>query len=317
MQQSPAELLREKFWALKKSRVRTSPCNTTRASSLGLECERQLFYEQTAWEMRADYPPELQAIFDLGIHLEDYVVRESEAMGFKVYQRGKDYIDRRYNLTGHIDAKLELPGFDKRIPAEIKGLNPFTAGQISTVDDIRNHPQAWVRKYYAQLQIYLLLDNSELGVFLLLDKCSGQIAAIDCPLDFDFAEGLLKKAERIRDAVAAKSAPDRKMGPECARCPFVAVCKPDIEFGKALELFDDPEIEEMLRKREELSKARSEFEKLDKAIKARLPKKPDLMVGEFVLHGEEKSRAGYSVEPTKFWQWSIERASPEKSHDER
>jgi CRISPR/Cas system-associated exonuclease Cas4 (RecB family) len=307
MMPTPAEVLTERFWEMKRSRIRVSPCHSTRSSSIGVECERHLFYEQTAWELKTLPPVELQCIFDLGNHVEPYVIREIEAMGVQVYQRGKDYADRRYNITGHIDAKLVIPGFEKPLPAEIKGLNPYTAGKIETLDDIRNHPQQWVRKYFAQLQIYLFLDNSELGVFVLMDKSTGQFRFIECPLDYEFAEALLKKAERVKTAVAANEAPPRMQSAECARCPFVHVCTPDIEFGKGVELFDNPEIEGMLRRREELAAAKSEYEALDKAIKSALPHREELLVGDFALIGSEVSKKGFEVKPSKYWKWEIRR----------
>lgn len=305
------EQLRDAFWKLIKSKIRQSPCHTTRASSLGAECERQLFYERTAWEMRAPPSPELQAIFELGKEVEPHVIRTLEAMGVEVIQRGKDYHDRRYDLTGHIDAKIFLPGWEKPIPAEIKGLNPFTAGSIRTVEDIKSHKSAWVRKYYAQLQTYLLLDNSPVGMFVIFDKTAGTLEFIECPLDYEFAEGLLRKAERVRDAVAKNEAPPRRQSEACASCPFVHVCNPDIEFGKEMDLFDDPEIEAMLKRRDELAAAAKEYDALDKAVKSKLPRKPALLVGDWAMTGKEVSRAAYAVKESNYWKWDIRRLTKE------
>lgn len=305
--QSPSLVLAEKFWALKRSRVRVSPCHSVRASSIGHDCARFLFYEQTAWEMRVPPTVELQCLFDLGNEVEPIVFRELEAMGIQVLQRGKDYVDRRYNITGHVDGKLVVPGFDKPIPAEIKGLNPFTAGALNSIDDIRNHQAQWVRKYYGQLQQYLLLDNSELGVFVLFDKTAGQIKFIDCPLDYVYAESLLKKAETVTAAVKAGEAPDRHLSDECVRCPFVHVCKPDVEFNKGVELFDNTEVEAMLARREELDEARKEYDRVDKSIKKLLPEKEKLLVGNFILEGSQQERSGHTVKPFKFWQWKFTR----------
>lgn len=309
---SPAAQLREAFEKWLRGKIRVTPCHSARASSLGLSCERQLFYEQSAWEQRALPPIELQAIFELGKDVEEIAIRRLEGMGVQILQRGKDYIDRRLNLTGHVDAKLGWPGWTKAIPAEIKGLNPFTAGSIRTVEDIRDHKQEWVRKYYGQLQTYLYLDGSELGVFVLFNKVSGQLEFIDCPLDYAYAETLLQKAERVRDAVKMGVPPPRHLTSECAHCPFVHVCQPDMQFGPGVELLDSAELEAMLKRREELSAAASEWESLDKSIKAQLPKRPELIVGEFALTGKEVSRKGFTVEPSKFWKWEIARLLKEK-----
>lgn len=304
--QSPAAALKEAFWALKEKRIRISPCNSLRASSLGNECERFLFYEQTAWEMRAPHPASAQAIFDLGNQLEDFVLRELEDSGVQVLQKQRDYVDRRYGITGHIDAKLVPPGWTgKPLPAEVKGLNPYTAESIETIDDIRNSRQAWVRKYYAQLQVYLLLDNTELGVFVVLNKVSGQLEFIDCPLDYEFAESLLKRAERVSAAVRLNEPPPRHQTAECQRCPFAHVCNPDIDFGSGVEFFDDAEVLALLKRRDELQAAADEFDAVDKAIKKALPKKPELVAGEYLLVGREVQRKAYQVTAGSYWKWDI------------
>lgn len=303
---SPAEELRERFWNLKKSRIRMSPVHTTRASSLGEDCERRLVYERTAWQMRTPHPPELQAIFDLGNELEPYVIRELEALGAKVVQRGKDYHDAAHDLTGHVDAKLEIPGIPKLVPTEIKGLNPFTAGTISTIYDIRGHKDGWVRKYYSQLQTYLHLDKSDLGLFALLNKVSGAIQFIDCPLDEEFAKGLLAKADRIRDAVRSETLPERHLTQDCDRCPFLHVCLPDRSYGPGAQFLDNAELEAMLKRRSELDPLRKEYEQLDKAIKASLPQtEAPIVVGDWELKGKQIHKKPYEVKGTSFWQWAI------------
>lgn len=304
---SPSAYLREAFWRMKSERVKVHPCNTTRASSLGHECERFVVLERTAWELRAPHSATSQAIFDLGNELEKYVVREIEAMGVEVIQRQRDYADRKFDLTGHTDGKIVAPGCPPA-PLEIKGLNPYTAGTLHSISDIRDHKDAWVRKYYAQLQTYLFLDSSELGVFALLNKVSGQIEFIDCPLDYEFAEGLLRKAERIKHHVATGTLPPQIESAECLRCPFVHVCKPDIQMGQGATFFDDEEVKEALARREELAAARAEFDRLDRLVKSKLPKKAgDLLIGDFVARGTEVTRKAYAVEASTHTQWKFER----------
>lgn len=300
-----ATQLREAFWTLKRKRIRASPVHTTRASSLGHHCERFLVYERTQSELRTLHQPDLQAIFDLGHNVEKYVIHELEEMGCEVVQRGRDYEDKRYDMTGHVDAKLWMKDWPKPIPFEIKGLNPFTAESIATIEDIRDSRQIWVRKYYAQLQAYLFLDNSELGVFALLNKSSGKIDFIECPLDYEYAEALLKKAERIRDHVKAGTLPERVLSAECARCPFAHVCLPDMQYGQGIEFFDSAEVEGMLARRAELESAAREFDALDKAIKKQLPHKPEVLIGQWAVTGKEIERKGYEVKPGSYWKFEF------------
>jgi hypothetical protein len=300
---SPAALLSEKFWGLKRSRIRLAPAHTTRASSIGNECERALVYERTHGELKTLHSPETQALFDLGIHAERYVISELGEMGFDVLERSRDYYDRNRELTGHIDGKLSGHGLNA-VPIEIKGLNPYTVEHIQSIGDIRDSRQAWVRKYYAQLQTYLELGKEPMGLFVLLNKVSGAISFIDCPTDAEFGAAMLAKAERIRDAVKAGALPDRHRSEECGRCPFAHVCLPDVSFGPGVSVLDAPELAGAIAEREKHRAAHQAFEAADKALKALLPKEPgEFLVGDFALAGSKVERKAYQAKASSYVQW--------------
>src|SRR5256885_245232 len=117
--------------------------------------------------------------------------------------------------AGRAFGQFRRRNWPKARPAEIKGLNPFTAARIVELDDIRFHPDAWVRRYYAQLQAYLFLASEEHGLFILLNKSNGRIEFVDVPLDYEYAEGLLKKAERVRDFLTLDELPPRLLSQDC------------------------------------------------------------------------------------------------------
>lgn len=310
---SPAEQLKERFWKLKRSRIRIVPAHTSRASSIGHDCLRYLFYERTAGEMRMLHDESLQALFDLGNHAERFVVRELEEMGLEVLERGRDYHDRELELTGHIDGKLRWPGVDRAVPMEVKGLNPFTAEKLETIEDIKNNKAGWVRKYYAQLQSYLWLEKKAHphladphGIFVLLNKVSGEIVFIDCAFDGAFAATLITKVEAVRDAVHANTPPSRHQTSECTRCPFAHVCLPDVNFGEAVQVVDEPELIEAIRRREELRKAHSDYLAADRAFKALMPEKPgETIVGPYAVIGEERTRKGYVAKSSSWVQFEV------------
>jgi len=178
---------------------RNGPSANTRASSIGNECERAIVYERTVnAEDRVAHSPRLQAIFDLGHEDENIVLRWLEMAGIQIIQRGRDYLWREEQISGHVDATLLMPGWPEAIPAELKSLNPYTGESIHSLDDIKNHRQSWVRRYYSQLQTYLLLAGKERGLFVLFNKSTGWITCIDVPLDYEFAESLLQKAKRVK-----------------------------------------------------------------------------------------------------------------------
>lgn len=306
---SPAAELRAAFWKLKASRVRVSPAHTCRASSIGEPCERRLFYARTAGEQATPYKPELQAIFDLGNGLERYVIRELEALGADIVQREKDHLDREHQLSGRVDARLQMPAWERPLPAEIKGLNPYTAESIESVEDIRDSHQPWVRKYYDQLQTYLHFEHAELGVFVLLNKVSGEITFVDCPRDQERIDQLLAKAARIRDAVAAGEPPARHETEDCGRCPFAHVCLPARTFGPGVQIVDSEEVQALIARKLELEAAKREADAIDRSLKKLLPEVPELLVGDFVVTAKRVERAAYAVEASSYWQRKFARLS--------
>lgn len=306
---SPAAQLRDRWWKLKEGRVRVDgPSMTTRVSAIGEECERKLFYARTVpAKDRVAHGPALQAIFDLGNHVERFVIRELEDLGAEVVQRGRDYLDRDRELSAHTDVRVRMPGWKRALVAEIKGLNPATAGQIETIDDVRHHRQAWVRKYFAQLQGYLgmdalsrLLDDGapmdaldvflEPGLFVLQNKSTGILTFIDCPADLEVIHGLFRKAERIRDAVRAGAPPDRHVSDDCARCPFNLVCAPPMSFGPGAEFLSE-ELAAILERRDALKAAHAEYDALHEEAKSLIPAKVgEYAAGPYFIRVTERSR---------------------------
>jgi CRISPR/Cas system-associated exonuclease Cas4 (RecB family) len=264
---------------------------------------REELYERTlpAAE-RVPHSPELQAIFDLGNELEKFAIRKLQDMGAEIPQTGRDHSDAQHHLSGHVDARIRLRHWKRSIPLEIKGLNEHTAGSIRTIHDIRDHHQAWIRKYHSQLQTYLYFEKEPLGLFALLNKTAGTFRFVECPLDQEHVDGLLRKADRIQLAVLANEPPAKNQSSECRRCQFATVCCPDIDFGDGVGIIEDPDLEAKIARREELSPLASEFHSLDNEIKDRLPEKEgELLVGDFVIarkqfskRAELKPRAGYS-----------------------
>lgn len=312
---TPAADLDAAFWRLKRSRIRVSNSLTTRASALGDPCERRLFYARTAGELAVPHQPELQAIFDLGKELEDFVLAELRAMGCEIVQRERDYLDRDLELSAHSDARIRMPSWSRAITAEVKGLNPYTAESIERLEDLRDSRQHWVRKYYDQLQTYLHFDRSDRGIFVLLNKVSGQIRFVDCPRDEVRIQELLAKAARVRDAARANEPPPRHESEDCARCPFQHVCMPDRSFGEGVQVIDSEEAEQLIQLRLELADAKRDYDAADRALKKLLPETDaEILVGDFVVTGKWVERDGYAVKPTRYLQRSYARLTKGGTH---
>lgn len=302
------QFLRERFTKLMKSRIRMSPVHALRSSSIGNECERYLFYEQTEHEKRVMHGESLQALFDLGNQMEAYAVRLLEDMGFVIEERNRSFFNRQHNITGHLDGRLRWKdwplGFT--VPIEIKGLNPYTADTIETIDHIRYAKTKWVRRYYAQLQMYQHLGEDEWGLFVLLNKSTGWPEFIPCQIDRPFIQTLLTKADVVRDAVLSGKPPERRRTQECSRCPFVHVCLPDIDYGPGFKELDTPELIEAIKRREANREAHKEFEAANRVIKSLMPDEPgDLLIGPYSATGKKQERVAFAVKATSFVTWDI------------
>lgn len=298
--------LRAAHSKLLQSRIRVTPVNSVRASSIGNDCDMYLFLEQTAHEKRVAHGEFLQALFDLGNEMERYTVRLVEDMGFIVENRNHSFHNREFNITGHLDGRLWKEGWRRRVPIEIKGLNPYTADQVTTLDHIRYSKQKWVRKYYSQLQIYQDLDEAPVGLFILLNKSTGRPEFIESPYDAEHVALLKARALRVKTAIATNVPPERTRSSDCLRCPFAHVCLPDVDYGGQPEILDEVELIEAISVRESNREGKAKFEAADRVIKGLMPPKPGtLLIGPYTAQGVQQTREAHAVSASSYVKWTI------------
>lgn len=151
--------------------------------------------------------------------------------------------------------------------------------------------------------MYLLANNLEEG-FWILDDCMGHWKLIPCRLDYERAEKTLKHVESAVDHLAQNTLPAFHGDPTvCFKCwAFKRVCMPPFAAGEGMQVFDDPEFVEKLKRHQELDPAASEYDRLDREIKDFLKKamKPEqiFLIGDYLIKAEEKSRS-YKAQPAK------------------
>jgi hypothetical protein len=254
--------------------------SATPATSLGYECERRICYQRTRPDMASSISEELASIFEEGNMHQADVRRELSAIGYEVVEAEVNFKDKALDITGTIDGKIQLTGEHRarRIPLEIKST------QVSpprTEEEWRASESSLLRRYYAQLQTYMFLTNEPEAIALFKEKGTGLWTCVAVALDFDYAEQLLKRAERVRDAVKLiEGAPvaDRDLlypariadRSECDGCPFKdTVCHPADAEPDPLLMADEAKLVAQLEQRERDDAAATEFDKIDKAVKDR------------------------------------------------
>lgn len=284
----------ETVYAETRKRISTFPCHSNRASSLGDDCERRLVYQRTRWEEAELHDVGLQRVFDEGHLQEKAVLRELTDARIELIEQQQSLEWKAYNITGHVDAVLAIDG--DAVPVEIKSMSPYIFSAIAyrgagvyewqeVAAAFEKKP--WLRRYLAQLTIYMLCKNCGHGMLILKDKSNGGLAQINVALDYEYAESLVTKAERINAHVDAGTMPDRiPYDPDvCSRCPYASLCVPDTIEGDPLRWLDDSLVEELLATREATAEARAGYEHADKKLKAwaKACEGTKLVVGEWLI----------------------------------
>ncbi len=294
----------EKVIEAKQAKMQQWPVRSNRASEMGHPCIRYLVLNRTRWNEKALPGPELQLTFDLGNVLEPVVIRDIQDAGFVVNQTQRAFEWKQYDITGSIDGKLIVD--NKAYPLEIKTCSPFVFNAVNSVGDMHKSKYLYMRKYPTQLNLYLLMDEKERGLFMFKNKVNGQMKEIWMDLDYELGEQTLKKAEEINAHIAAGTMPEPMEWDDdiCLECSFLHICTPD-RIGSEIQIINDAELLDLLSKRESLAPAAKAYEETDKEIKTIVKGRDKLLVGPYLVTGKEQTRKGYMVKESTFWTVNI------------
>jgi len=301
------EFLFNRVKEAKQNKIEVYPCHVNRASALGHPCERYLVYMRLNWDKQDPHTWEVQSIFDIGKDFEELVISELKEAGIDIIQQQLALMIKKPKITGHIDCKVQIDGIDFGIPAEIKSMSPYTWNAIKSIDSMFSSKYVYLRKYPAQLQIYLLADEKEFGLFILKNKVSGQYKFLTMDLDYEFAESLLKKAERVDEYVELEEYPDKLNETDvCLKCPFKHICLPDIGMegealeGEALESICDEYVELDSQLGEKYKEKAKRYKEVKDIIRAATEGKPSVRLGKYLIRGiwVEGEKAGHRF---KYW----------------
>lgn len=303
----------EKVLEAKAQKIKQWPVNANRASELGHECLRYLVLNRTRWQEKTLHDARLQMIFDMGRMVENLVSQDLREAGFALVEQQRPFSWAKYQITGRIDFKIAIDG--QVYPCEVKSAAPNAFASINSVQDMLKHKWAYMRRYPAQLTLYLLMDNKDKGVFLFKNKSSGELKEIWMDLDFAFAESLVQKAEAINKHVAEGTLPAPMEYSEdvCHDCGFVHICLPD-RIGKEVEVTDNTELLELVTRYETLKPGAKEYDEVNERINKLVEGREKILVGDYFIEGKWQARMGYDIppeikaqyqKPGQFWRKNI------------
>ena len=281
-----------------KSEIKVYPCEHLRASNVGHPCERYLYLLIRSWEELQPHDEGLQNIFDLGNSIEAYTIKKLRDSGLEVITpTQRSWKVENPLITGREDIRIKDPETGELFPAEIKGLSPNEWERLNTVEDFYNSRRYYVRGYPAQLMVYCWRFEKEKGFFILTNKLTGELKIIEVPFDWERADELLKKAERIYTALADSSG---KTIPEacddlsvCEKCQMRHICtaaheRPETEI-------DDGELEEAIDRKNELAPLYREYNEINDQIKKMVGDREKVISGKYVISTKTINKAEYIV----------------------
>ena len=236
-----AKEINERMAEAKREKIKVYPCRNLRASNLGHPCERYLYLLLTRWEEQQPHGVGLQNIFDLGNTLEVHTINNLKEAGYEVITPTQwSFQINTPLITGREDLRIKDEN-GEFIPVEVKGISPFEFDRLNTVGDFLNAKRYYIRQYPAQLQIYMYHFGKLYGFFALTNKLTGETKMVRMDFDWDMADALLKKAERIYRAIENKKMPDAVEDMAmCEGCKLAHICgihrgiEPDVELDNEL-----------------------------------------------------------------------------------
>lgn len=288
-----AEQINERLFKAKQQKITIYPCHHLRASNLGHPCERYLYLLITHWEEQKPIDVGLQNIFDLGNTLEEHTIKNIKEAGFEVFTP----VNRAWKIdkpliTGREDIRIKDEN-GELLPVEIKGLSPFEWNKLNSIDDFLKSKKAYVKGYPAQLQIYMYYFAKEKGFFALTNKLTGETKFIEMPFDWDYADALLKKAERIYKCIKEETLPDACDDILfCENCSIAHICGTR---RIPADIMIDEELDALIKKKQELAPLKSEYEKVDKEIKAKVGEREKVITGEYLIQRKSFTKNAYTV----------------------
>lgn len=281
-----------------KSEIKVYPCNNLRASNIGHQCERYLYLLIKHWDEQSPHDEWLQNIFDLGNAIEAYTIQKLQDAGLEIITpTQRSWKVENPLITGREDIRIKDPEDGQLYPAEIKGLAPYEWERLNCIEDFYNSRRHYIRAYPSQLLVYCWKFEKEKGFFVLTNKLTGEIKIIDVPFDWDRADALLKKGERIYEALSDKTGKTIPPGTDdvsmCDKCALRHICTAD---HRRIEAdIDDGEIEAIIGRKIALKNAYDEYNKVNAELKCLVADREKIVASKYLVTTKTIHKSEYVV----------------------
>lgn len=292
-----AEYIAGKVSDFVKSEIKVYPCEHLRASNIGHPCERYLYLLIKHWPEVKPHDEGLQNIFDFGNSVEAYTIQKLKDAGLEVVtQTQRSWKVENPLITGREDIRIKDPDDGQLYPAEIKGLSPNEWERLNSIEDFFASRKYYVRGYPAQLMVYCWKFEKEKGFFILTNKLTGELKIIEVPFDWNRADALLKKGERIYKALETDTPPESCDDiTVCENCSLRHLCTAAID--RTETDIDDGELEEAIDRKNELAPAYREYQEVNDTIKRIMGDREKVLAGQYVVTSKIIEKKGFTVEP--------------------
>ena len=155
----------------------------------------------------------------------------------------------------------------------------------------------------------MLEFEKEKGFFVLTNKLTGAIKTIDVPFDWNRADALMKKAERIYAALKDETGNTIPGACEditvCENCSLRHICTAPHELPTAE--IDDGELEQLIDLKAELKPSVDAYKKADDEIKKCLGDREKVIAGKYLVTAKIINKQEYIVKARQERRISISR----------
>jgi hypothetical protein len=278
-----------------------------RASEIGHECMTWHLLKRLRSDLAKPKNLGMKKRFHIGTALERPNMRLLQDAGLDVMESQEPLDWATGNLSGHMDARIGLPKIGPGdFPLEGKTAAPSTYRMIKKIydtsrdwHDLLAHKFTYLRAYPAQLQAYELLYNKEWGCWFFFEKASGDYFFWIVPLDYEYAETLVKRAEAIEALVKSGTIPAANRCDECAGCDYAdTYCFVGKDLGPGYDLLLsaeeiamwEPRIERALELKPFSQEHDDLMEEIKEAFKGRIT-----LIGKYLVRSKAYSTTSYKV----------------------